>query len=271
MKKIFAIFIWATAFACTALQSCSDCNDPRNPDCDNYNPCIDGKPTSASFTIKEARYVDIIEPALKDFLMDTDSCYMSSIFFEAVQQEADSFIWQVGSEIEPRYGKRINVVFPDNLRGTNFNVRLIVKRNKPNTRCFPNDDGIDTVTRTFYFVRYNEPLSWEGTYYGSDADKPDSMYTIVLGHRYDATEEEDILKVFGVPRGCTDTVNEWISANLITYRNIGFRRGGVDCSGKVIKGIYKRENKYIINQEYLSFLNGVFVAKDRVFTGVKIN
>ncbi|MFN7312841.1 MAG: hypothetical protein ACK5UI_05095 [Bacteroidota bacterium] len=255
-----------------ALQSCKDdeCQDPRNPDCDNYNPCIDAQATSAAFTIKEASYVDIIEPELTDFLMDTDSCYMNSVFFEATQHDADSFIWQVGSEIEPRYGKRINVQFPDNLRGTNFNVRLIVKR-KPNTRCFPNDDGIDTVMRRFYFVRFNEPLSWEGTYYGSDDDKPDSMYTIVLGQSYNAAEQKDIIKVFGVPRGCKDTINEWISNNIVNYSNIRFIRGGLDCDAKIILSVLIKNNQTIIKQGYRTIKNGVFNQEVRTFTGVKIN
>ncbi|MCU0442186.1 MAG: hypothetical protein MUE96_07285, partial [Bacteroidia bacterium] len=253
------------------LNSCKDeCQDPRNPDCENYNPCIDAKPTSAAFTIKEATVQQINSPNLTDFLMDTDSCYMSSIFFEATQADADSFIWQIGTEPQPRYGKQVNVVFPDNLRGTNFNVRLIVKR-KPNTRCFPTDDGIDTLTRRFYFVRYNEPLSWEGSYYGSDDDKPDSMYTIVLGHSYDVAEEEDIIKVVGIPRGCRDTINEWIPGVVTTYKNIGFERVGIDCSAKIVLGVYNEGNKYRIIQGYRTFTNGVLTKKNRIFTGIKIN
>ena len=251
------------------LQSCKDCDDPRNPDCDNYNPCIDAKATSAAFTIKEATYIDIIEPRLADFLMDTDSCYMSSVYFEAVQQDADSFIWQVGSEIAPRYGKQINVTFPDNLRGNTFNVRLVVKR-KPNTQCFPNDDGIDTVMRKFYFVRFNEPLGWEGTYYGSDDDKPDSLYTIVLGHSYNEAQKRDFIKVFGLPRGCKDTVNERFSLPNINYKNIWFERGGLDCDAKVVLGVFKNGETFTIRQNYRTMNSGNFIKKNRTFTGIKV-
>lgn len=252
------------------LHSCKECDDPRNPDCDNYNPCVGVAATNAAFTIKEAIYAEIINPELSNWLIDTDSCFKGSIFFEAIQQDADSFIWQIGNEIEPRYGKQINVQFPDNLRGSSFNVRLIVKQ-KPNNSCFPNDDGIDTVTRRFYLIRFNEPLSWEGTYYGSDDDKPDSMYTIVLGHTYNKAEEEDLLKVYGIPRGCKDTINERISSSSSTYRNVWFKRGGVDCDAKVIRGIHKNGNTYVILQEYVTFVNGVFTRTNRVFTGKKLN
>ncbi len=257
-------------FLSSFLQSCKDCDDPRNPDCDNYNPCIDEQPTSAAFTIKEATYIDMVHYANTDFLIDTDTCYNNSIYFESIIQDADSFIWQVGSEIEPRYGKQINVVFPDNLRGRNFSVRLIVKR-KPNTNCYPNDDGVDTVTRRFYFMKLNETLSWEGTYYGSDDDKPDSMYTIVLGHNYNEAFELNFIKVFGVPRGCKDTVNEQFSSPVIHYTNVAFERGGTDCDGKVVLGVFKNGGTYTIRQNYRTFNSGNFIKKNRTFTGVKIN
>jgi len=262
------LFFWALANL--MLNSCKKCQDPRNPDCENYNPCIDAKATSAAFTIKEAPYTQIIEPRLTDFLMDTDSVYFSSVFFEARQQDADSFIWQIGTETQPRYGKQVNVVFPDNLRGTSFNIRLIVKR-KPNTACFPNDDGIDTLTRRFYFVRFNEPLSWEGTYYGSDDDKPDSMYTIVLGHSYDEAEDEDILKVFGIPRGCKDTVNQWISNRFITYKNVSFRKTGYYCDGKTMQNIIRNNNQYIISYSVAMWENNTDKRVDKLFRGFKIN
>lgn len=258
------------ALANLMFNSCKKCDDPRNSDCENYNPCIDAKATSAAFTIKEATYLQFIDPISPDFLMDTDSCYSSSIYFEATRQDADSFIWQVGSEVEPRYGKQINVTFPDNLRGTTFNVRLIVKR-MSNTQCFPNDDGIDTVMRKFYFVRFNEKLSWEGTYYGSDDDKPDSMYTIVLGHSYNESKDEDILKVYGLPRGCKDTVNERFSLPVINYTNIGVERGGIDCDAKVVLGVFKNGEAFTIRQNYRTMNSGNFIKKNRTFIGVKIN
>jgi hypothetical protein len=202
--------------------------------------------------------------------MDTDTCYMSSVFFEATQQDADSFIWQVGSEMEPRYGKQVNVVFPDVLRGSTFTIRLIVKR-KPNTSCFPNDAGIDTVTRKFYFVRFNEPLSWEGTYYGSDDDKPDSMYTIVLGHSYDEVLGRNILQIFGIPRGCQDTINQYVSGQITTYKNVWFQKDGINCSQKIIRGIYKTNTRYRIRQGLITVENGIIINRERLFTGIKIN
>lgn len=268
-KLLLYTCIIACATLLVTLQSCKKCNDPRDPDCENYDPCMDAKQTSAAFTIKEATYTQIIEPRLADFLMDTDSVYFSSVYFEATQADADSFIWQIGSEIEPRYGKQVNVKFPDNMRGSTFTIRLIVKRT-PNTRCFPNDDGIDTVIRQFYFVRFNEPLSWEGTYYGSDDNKPDSLYTIVLGHSFDEVEEENIVKVFGVPRGCRDTMN--ISNNgFVGFKNMNIFRDGLGCEQKILRGVFKNGNAYRIKIVLIEVVNGAIIEKERIFTGAKLN
>lgn len=263
MKNIFLKLITALLiipFACNPKEEIAP-----------INPCAGQKEGKAAFTIKEATYQDIIDPISTDFLMDTDSVYFSSVYFEALQQDADSFIWQIGTEPEPRYGKQVNIEFPDMLRGTTFKIRLIMKR-KPNTRCFPNDDGVDTVTRNFYFMRFNEPLSWEGTYLGSDDDKPDSMFTIVLGHTYDATEKENFTKIFGIPRGCTDTINEFNNERNVHYKNIGFDRGsGINCTAKIVLGVFPNSNHYQIRYQYRTFVNGIFTKKNRVFTGIKIN
>lgn len=261
MKNIFTTLITAlliVPFACNPKEEIAP-----------ENLCALASATSASFTIKEATYTQIIEPQLADFLMDTDSVYFSSVYFEALQQDADSFIWQIGTEPESRYGKQVNIVFPDILRGTNFTIRLIVKR-KPNTRCFPNDDGVDTVTRRFYFMRFNEPLSWEGTYFGSDDDKPDSIYTVVLGHNYDEAEEENIIKVFGVPRGCKDSINEW-NGGFVGYKNLNFFRNGLGCNQKIIHGIYKQENVFDIKIGAIEVINGKIINREKTFTGIKIN
>jgi hypothetical protein len=164
----------------------------------------------------------------------------------------------------------VNVVFPDVLRGTTFTIRLIVKR-KHNNRSFHNDDGIDTVTRRLYFVRYNEPLSWEGTYYGSDDDKPDSMYTILLGHSYNEVQKQDFIKVFGIPRGCKDTVNERFSLPIINYTNVAFDRNGIDCDAKVVLGVFKNGNQYHVRHQFKYLNNNGLIRIYRTFTGIKIN
>jgi hypothetical protein len=98
------------------------------------------------------------------------------------------------------------------------------------------------------------------------------MYTIVLGHSYDEAWDRDMIKVFGIPRGCQDTFNQRINGSTINYKNVSFDRGvGIDCSAKIVLGVYNEGNKYKIKQGYRTFVNGVFTKKDRTFTGIKIN
>lgn len=269
MKMISPPLATLFLIAILTLTCCKDeCTDPRNPDCPNYVDCAKlYPPTSASFTIKEGFAAGGLPASL---FIDTDTCYNYIIDFEAVQAEADSFIWQIGTEPEPRYGKKVRITFPEALRGSTFTIRLIIKA-KPNTTCNPNDDGIDTVIRQFYFMKRNETLSWEGTYYGSDNEKPDSLYTIVLGHRYNELEKNDYLKVYGIPRGCTDTLLiRGTTNNLSTYKKPFFVSPDKDCKSKSIVQFNMANGSYTITYRFQTWLNQEFVIIDKTFTGKKI-
>ncbi|MDZ4668856.1 MAG: hypothetical protein SGJ00_13390 [bacterium] len=276
MKTITQLFLF---FATVSyLQSCKEkepCKDPRNASCENYNPCVDSTPTSAAFTIKDDTYLrDWMDPFFADWDSDTDTTYQTSIHAEAHIQNADSYTWKIDHQPDQVNRNNIYVHFEDEFRGSWITIRLIVKR-KPSKSCFPNDDGIDTVTRRYYIMRYNEPLNWEGTYYGSDDDKPDSLYTIVLGHSYDVNKRQDFIKIYGLPRGCTDTLNERITGKDISYNNVNFDSSmpdliGINCYEKSVEGVYKNNNQYTIRQQYVWRVNGDVNIKRRIFKGVKI-
>lgn len=270
MKILYKPLLLATTlFLLLTIACCKDdCDDPRNPDCPNYIDCAKYYPlTTASFTIKEGTAVSDLPASL---FIDTDTCYIHVIDFEAKQAEADSFIWQIGTEPEPRYGKKVRITFPVTLRGSTFTIRLIIKA-KPHTICNPNDDGIDTVIRQFYFMKRNEKLSWEGTYYGSDNDKPDSLYTIVLGHSYKELEKNDYVLVYGIPRGCIDTLNiRGGIDNVSTYKKPYFISDDMNCKHKSLVEFNVANNSYFITYWFRTFINQKSVTIERTFTGKKI-
>ena len=270
MKILYKPLLFATTlFLLLTIACCKDdCTDPRNPDCPNYVDCAKlYPPTSASFTIKEATAF----VGLPDYLfIDTDTCYRSIVDFEAIDTEADSFIWQIGTEPEPRYGRKVRITFPDNMRGSTFTIRLIIKA-KPNAICNPNDDGIDTVIRQFYFMKTGEDLSWEGTYYGSDEDKPDSLYTIVLGHNYDIATDKNSFLLFGIPRGCTDTLVIKLNNLFFSYKNAEIGIPGSNCSYKIIHCIKNNNNNtYTLTFGVRKWVGNTSIDSKRLFTGIKI-
>jgi hypothetical protein len=96
------------------------------------------------------------------------------------------------------------------------------------------------------------------------------MYTIDLRHRYDEINERDRVKIFGIPRGCSDTIED--KGGFITFRNLYFQRGGLDCSAKTIRNIKKLDSGYSINYDVYSFAGGSSIVRvQRVFNGIKIN
>ena len=121
---------------------CPDyCDDPTNRDCYNYDPCTAKAPVSAAFHMYERQAGALMPDGWVDY--DTDTLIGSAIEFKALEENAE-YEWRLGLETI-RSRSFVRHSFPE---GVPLTVALIVKK-IPNTYCFPDDDGIDTVTRTF--------------------------------------------------------------------------------------------------------------------------
>ncbi len=125
------------------LTSCKKkcCNDPTNPDCENYDPCYGIQEANAEFVIEEnvnGRY----------FIGDTVGG-VSLHRFRALHN-ADSFIWKLGSETirEKQFERRF---FPNDKW---LEVQLIVFK-KANSNCNKKQKISDTLKKRFY--------SWDET------------------------------------------------------------------------------------------------------------
>lgn len=185
MKKFTTlIFLLVIGLTTVTLHSCKDdCQDPSNSDCSNYDPCYGKEKTSAYF---------IVEESLGDKWIECDTIVgrgnVSAVRFTALQ-DADSFIWKIGSEtIHTK--SFIRQGFPQK---EHIPVSLIVVNHNPNTACFPNDNGRDTFNRTlftwgseFYWDEAEEkyvidnPLPIQGRYQGYFEGNPDNQVTVTL-------------------------------------------------------------------------------------------
>lgn len=203
-----------------SLQSCKEeCADPTNPECKNYNPCNGKTRTSAYF---------IVEESLGDYWIECDTIIgignASSVRFTALQN-ADSFIWKLGSEIiNSKSFVKIN--FPQK---QNIPVTLIVINKNPDRICNTNDDGCDTFSRTLYtwgeeyywnnstnaYV-VNNPLPVQGKYVGSFESQPNKLVEITLEDTVTKCTKADVkslitLKSINLPDGyfqpCFDDEN----------------------------------------------------------------
>jgi hypothetical protein len=184
-NTIRLFWLGALVLLAAGLQNCGDktddCIDPRNPECENYNPCIDAKPVSAAFHMYEESDFMTSDPNWVSY--DTDSSVTPKVRFTAVEPNAQEYVWYIGTEIEPRTGKSVLVDFTGSL--TPKRIRLIIKKS-PNTKCFPTDNGIDTVDRILYFVDRNDTLIMPmiGKFRGVSTKNPQEILTVQIGYYF---------------------------------------------------------------------------------------
>lgn len=100
------------------------------------NPCENVLPTKAQIRIEE-------KVGEKWFLGDTIAMFNNVVRFSS-DFDADEYTWRLGSEIikSKTFTKKF---FPSGW----LNVSLAVKR-KPNSLCYPNDNGYDSIYKKFY-------------------------------------------------------------------------------------------------------------------------
>ncbi len=218
-------------FVSILLVFLSSCN---NDDKVITDPCAGLKPITAEIVISER---------VKDTIIHSDTV----IYYRPVQfsspRKYDSYEWKIG------YDDR---TFSDSSVVLNFRepfgelpIRLIVK-SRPDTECFPEDDGIDTLEKTFY-VKHPSEIAILGSYIGA--------------------HERDLLDTFGVDiiwvpqkgliinninRGFIDTVfknspliDKWYGNNIVMFETGATNAGSLGPKGTAI--LSENGNEIIIN------------------------
>jgi hypothetical protein len=158
-KNIFPLSTVLLVLCLVGFGSCDNCEDITNPECKNYDPCWEGE-VKASFTIMEQ--VAGNSTARRYFIpYDTDTIVQYSIEF-AAPEGFDKYTWLIGSEVLNE-----RVIYRNNFpRGQTTPITLIVEKT-PNTICFPDDDGIDTLVRYMYRTLDRCEQLVDGWYIGS--------------------------------------------------------------------------------------------------------
>lgn len=149
--------------------------------------CDCAKEVSAGFKI--GQYADIY----KTQFIETDTIHMymdyqdgnpanfklntnCTVDFVADLEGAISYQWQVGSNAISQTVRSFSLDFSDTI-GT-IPVCLIVK-SKPNLICFPNDDGIDTVTK-YLTIKHFKEFPLKGKYKGYLSNDPSTEFIIEI-------------------------------------------------------------------------------------------
>ncbi len=188
MKKQFQISLISFSLVSLILivaQGCckEKCNDPNNPNCENYDPCYGKSPVIASMKMG---FMNTYMPVNGDeYFINEDSIFCAPVddkgqLYWAPHRQYLGFkcmtpgaktTWKLGSETitDSIFGR----LFPSNkgIMGK-YTVSLMVEK-QPNSRCFPLDDGKDTLVKTFTFVP-NTELPIMGVYKVLFEDEKDS-------------------------------------------------------------------------------------------------
>jgi hypothetical protein len=196
-----------------------------------------------------------------------DTAYNNQpITFEAPATPYTSYNWLFG-QVDRRTGQRVGVSFDAKTLGA-VSVRLIAAR-PPNTACFRNDDGIDTLTKTLILVPYRDQRApIYGRFRGANKDTPKDTFTVRIyqGPNYaypNNPAAEPSNYIVGVPKGCR---RPYLDIGL-TWRGITSAGGSGGCTGlDITRGYLTTRDS--LRLEYRTQVSPVVI--DKVFTGARV-
>ncbi|MBX2895412.1 MAG: hypothetical protein KF763_08210 [Cyclobacteriaceae bacterium] len=167
MRKIVGVgVVMVIAFSVGFIQL-TGCNADFEPD-----PCLNKKITGGSFSIGEL----ISNYGIKDTLLLSDTVITDNFVVFRADSNYTSYEWKIGDDPRTFTTKEVSLLFryPE----SNLPIRLIAKW-LPDKRCFPEDDGIDTVYR--YLTVIDKELNpIFGSYEGALTSNPTDIYTVEI-------------------------------------------------------------------------------------------
>ncbi len=179
MKKHFqlGIICFTLVGLLLTIDSCRKirCNDPSNPECENYEPCDPKLWANADFELYEYNGGSI------NYETDTMDAYNS--LYAKSKYINDTIIWLIGSErIIQKDIIRSNL--PNNMHTSITCIAVKIHKN-----CNTQRISRDTVTKRMFCngvlvtdtTDFKTKWPWYGTYEGVDSDNPNRKYRVYFG------------------------------------------------------------------------------------------
>jgi hypothetical protein len=177
--NLFSFLLFITLiFTAHACKKCK-CKDALNPECENYNPCLNQAELTADFTMKEVledytTYDSRGNPV--EFLIESSDTVgaVTQVEFEPKLKDLDSVKWMIGSEILTSKKFR-RTYFPKNEQ---IPVTLIAYRHIGECKLWTKT--IDTFTKSIISLyASNYPIF--GFFKGYNTDNIKDTFTIQIG------------------------------------------------------------------------------------------
>jgi hypothetical protein len=231
------------------ISSCDeDCTDETNIDCPNYDPCYGVEKQLAIIELGTTINDGATLPPIR---FEGDTVIYGGVYFKTNIEDAISYKWTVGTDNRTWDKQEFSLVFNDDdsmtLRNNPILVTLIVERQA--NSCFPNDDGIDTLSKYLHF-RSN----WESKVWGIWEGYRDSLNDIYqLEVRIDRSVQpqmpfphplDDVLFIYNQYNEGSDCYH-WYSGypSFMGYRNLKDFYQGYAWNWETCGGPYYRWNR----------------------------
>lgn len=267
MKNLLYFFlITLLVLSCSRCKE-EDCTDSTNPDCPNYvapvDPCAGKTEVSAEFKIE-------MEIAFNGTTWyETDECLsgINTVRVTSLWEDASSYTWILG--VDTFYTQQHIFAVPSEYDGQSLPVKLIINA-PPQTDCFPNDNGMDTVLKYIHVRSICDADIW-GTYRGAWDSAPADSFEIKI--QLPVCDEPDailyeLVNIDQQGDSCNNAI--WDYAN--DY--VRFSTGNNNCSSA--RGFAKlEEDKVHVRIEYRLFDSNQPLNPElwplRIYRGRKLN
>lgn len=109
--------------------------------------CNCAKEVSADFSIEEIFGYSL--PVSEQFRTEADMTFARSNVAFRAKEEGAEYTWYIGNEV--LHDREVVRYFDDTWIGQTIHLSLVVKK-KPNNICFPQDDGYDSIAKSFKII-----------------------------------------------------------------------------------------------------------------------
>ena len=194
------------------------------------DPCELDKPVEASFWIgQKAEKQVIFNPSIynssynltMDTILPTDydtlNCW-GAFYFTANADCYDELEWDFGHHYQKIYGKQVYMTFNFNYIDSVIPITLIAKK-KPSLACYPEDDGVDTVTRMVKII--NQNLYSTGYFQGINVgENPSDTFTVWIKPMPNPTNPPgfyNIYDIIGLPKNSCSSCDDVKVTRIIPF------------------------------------------------------
>mgnify|MGYP003635969846 CR=1 FL=1 len=150
------------------LGACKKCEDPKNPECPNYNPCVGKELSSARFKMLEG-----FDYRGQHYWEDSIFMGYQIYFNSELNEEQFEHTWYVGADVFHSQNA-LSMRFDNVPRPADIDITHVINY-EPNLTCFPDDDGYDSIVQTVHLIKRWDELATYGTFRGVIDNQLDSF------------------------------------------------------------------------------------------------